>query len=457
MNTSAVTDPRHVSARRLLELGSYDEAIQLLDSILRESPNDTNVLNDTAVAYQHRGETLKAEKYLRHALEIRPDHEPAFYNLLDVLNSSYKYISACELFKTYGPDLPSSREKIWYSKQLGIELPNPEEYSASDARNDLKARALRVSQVSLDTKNRFVERIYQRIKRIESLNDLTDEPLVSVCVLAYNHEDFIVEAIEGVLAQKTDYAFEVIIVDDKSTDRTRQILLDFQRKYPNKIRVLLAEHNLYSINRHLPAIAALSAVRGKYVALCEGDDYWIDESKLQKQTDLMEANPDCAVSFASVMFKYENSQRDSFAWPTLNRFEYTLSDILGQYFIPTCSAVLRSDLVSSVPGWLIREARDTWWPLYVSAAMQGTVIYIDEIFGVRRKHEGGVYSGLDRVAQIMHDISNLEVYYREFPPERDTIRPRLVNQYAKLLLAGDHSKRPLLYKWAKLRYDLIQD
>lgn len=112
-------------------------------------------------------------------------------------------------------------------------------------------------------------------------------PMVSVFMMAYNHEKFISEAIEGVLMQKTNFDFEIVIGEDFSKDNTRQIILDYQQKYPGKFKLLLHKKNIGAVENQM---AVFKACTGKYIALCEGDDYWTDPLKLQKQVDFLEAN-----------------------------------------------------------------------------------------------------------------------------------------------------------------------
>lgn len=127
---------------------------------------------------------------------------------------------------------------------------------------------------------------------IANWNELPSAPLVSVYMLTYRHEKFIAQAIEGVIAQKCNFPIELIIGEDCSPDDTRKIVLDYQRRYPNLIRVLISMRNVgaYANGRRCQL-----ATRGKYVALCEGDDYWHHSYKLQMQVDLMEANPEIVV------------------------------------------------------------------------------------------------------------------------------------------------------------------
>lgn len=134
----------------------------------------------------------------------------------------------------------------------------------------------------------------------------SNHPLVSVLMLAYNHESYIAEAIEGVLSQTSSYSFELIVSEDCSTDRTREIALDYQSRYPDLIRVLYSEKNIGMMKNFT---RALKACRGKYLAYCEGDDKWIDPLKLQLQIDYLEANPDCGLVYSDYDRKHETSGR----------------------------------------------------------------------------------------------------------------------------------------------------
>lgn len=119
-------------------------------------------------------------------------------------------------------------------------------------------------------------------------------PLVSVCMITYNHEKYIREAIEGVLMQKTTFPIELIIGEDCSADNTRKICVEYQKKYPDIIHPMFSEKNLGMIKNFIETI---QASKGKYIAFCEGDDYWTDPYKLQKQVDFLDANSDYSCCF----------------------------------------------------------------------------------------------------------------------------------------------------------------
>lgn len=123
---------------------------------------------------------------------------------------------------------------------------------------------------------------------------------VSILCLAYNHEQYIADAIEGFLKQKTNFPFEVIINEDASTDGTAQIIREYEQKYPDIIRPIYHKENQYSQCVNINDAYMVPLARGKYIALCDGDDYWTDPLKLQKQYDAMEQNPTCHMCLHNV-------------------------------------------------------------------------------------------------------------------------------------------------------------
>ncbi|MBN2885029.1 glycosyltransferase [Patescibacteria group bacterium] len=121
---------------------------------------------------------------------------------------------------------------------------------------------------------------------------LITEPMVSIGCLTYNHEAYIKEAINSFLMQETNFPFEIIIYDDGSTDANRQIISDYAAQYPNIIKTIFPEQNQYQFHKRVNIDFVYTHARGKYIAICEGDDYWIDSLKLQKQFEVLEDNPE---------------------------------------------------------------------------------------------------------------------------------------------------------------------
>ena len=198
---------------------------------------------------------------------------------------------------------------------------------------------------------------------------------VSVSMITYNHEKFIAQAVESVLMQKANFEYELVIGEDCSTDNTRQILLEYQKKYPDKIRLLLPEKNL---GMQKNAINTLQASRGQYIAALEGDDYWTDPLKLQKQVDFLEANPDFAICFHNVAIINEDyPERNRLNNDDLTPEISTLDNLLeGNNYIATCSAVIKTNLIQNLPDWFTSLPFGDY-ALYLIAARHGKIKYIN--------------------------------------------------------------------------------
>src|SRR5215208_3554649 len=146
---------------------------------------------------------------------------------------------------------------------------------------------------------------------------MNEQLLVSVSVITYNHERFIVQALESILIQKVNFKYEVIIGDDCSTDNTRKILEEYAVKYPDRIKLILHEKKGEGIPGKLNFISTIEAARGKYIALLDGDDFWTDESKLQKQVDFLEKNPGYSICFHKASILYDGT--DTFSYRDVNK------------------------------------------------------------------------------------------------------------------------------------------
>ena len=116
--------------------------------------------------------------------------------------------------------------------------------------------------------------------------------MVSICCLTYNHAPYVRKCLDGFLMQQVDFPIEIIIHDDASADGTQNILREYQKKYPDLFHLILQTENQYSKGKQVAMEFLFPKVKGKYIAFCEGDDYWTDSHKLQKQVDFLEAHPD---------------------------------------------------------------------------------------------------------------------------------------------------------------------
>ncbi len=136
-----------------------------------------------------------------------------------------------------------------------------------------------------------------------------NKTIVTVITLAYNHESYIRECLEGIVMQKTNFAYELLIHDDASTDNTANIIREYEGKYPEIIKPVYQTENQYSKKTGIIRNILLPRIKSKYIAMCEGDDYWTDPYKLQKQVDFLEANPDYGVVYANVDYLFQDKNK----------------------------------------------------------------------------------------------------------------------------------------------------
>ena len=138
-------------------------------------------------------------------------------------------------------------------------------------------------------------------------------PMVSICCLAYNQKKYIGKTIESFLTQKTSFEYEIIIHDDASSDGTQDIIREYAEKYPHKIIPVFQKQNQYSKGVENSITFCYPRARGKYIALCEGDDYWCDDYKLEKQVAIFESNPECTFIFSNgYSYDEKNNKMTSF-------------------------------------------------------------------------------------------------------------------------------------------------
>lgn len=222
------------------------------------------------------------------------------------------------------------------------------------------------------------------------------KPVVTVIMVTYNHERYIRQAVESVLAQEAPFAYELVIVEDCSTDATRDIVCELARAHPERIRLRLSEKNQGYQHTFLKAIEEAPS---PYVALLDGDDYWTSAHKLRRQVEYLDARPDCSLCFHNVDILFEGENRIEDGNPPDQKEHSTLADILDHDFINTCSTVIRKEAFGTLPSWYAAENCPDWW-LFVMAAQRGRLAYLPEKMAVYRVHSGGVWSGKDRVAQL---------------------------------------------------------
>ncbi|WP_242034424.1 glycosyltransferase [Dysgonomonas sp. BGC7] len=216
--------------------------------------------------------------------------------------------------------------------------------------------------------------------------------MVSVSMITYNHEKFIAEAIEGVVMQKTDFPFKLVIGEDCSTDSTREICIEYQKKYPDIIRLRLPETNQGMM---LNWINNISSGQGKYIALCDGDDYWSDPYKLQKQFDFMEAHPDfalCSHKVHTLMCGHLDENIE------MERDVLTTEDILAKdWGLLTASIFFRKE-AHKTPDWYYK-VKNGDYALQLIVSLSGKIKFLPDYMAVYRQHLGGMSSTLKPLNQ----------------------------------------------------------
>ena len=219
-------------------------------------------------------------------------------------------------------------------------------------------------------------------------------PVVSICSLAYNHEKFIRKCLDGFFMQETAFPVEILIQDDASTDNTANIIREYEKQYPHIIKPIYQKENQYSKGVNSSLTFILNCAKGKYIALCEGDDYWTAPNKLQMQVDFMESHPDYSGCFHNVNVVYEDGSKSMHPMlPQSFKNTFTVQDLAVDNCIPTCSNLFRARLFPDFPPWYARMPIGDW-PLHVLNAEHGDIGYIDRILAVYRVHGGGVWSSL---------------------------------------------------------------
>jgi len=214
---------------------------------------------------------------------------------------------------------------------------------------------------------------------------------VSVLVMTYNHEKYISQALDSVLMQQTSFDWEVLVSEDCSTDQTRQIVQEYAARHPGLLRLILSEKNLHS---NEVVARGIRAAAGQYLALLDGDDYWITSEKLQTQVDFMDRHPESTVCFHQALVHDERAHRPDWNWTPTNQKEIsTLQDICMDNFIATSSTMFRRRAIEGPPEWYIAFFPITDWPLHILYAERGTIAYLPKTMSVYRHHEGGAYSG----------------------------------------------------------------
>ncbi|MFN4147629.1 MAG: glycosyltransferase family 2 protein [Runella sp.] len=260
--------------------------------------------------------------------------------------------------------------------------------------------------------------------------------LVSVVILTYNQKNFIAKAIESALSQKTNFDFEILVGDDFSTDGAREIIFEYQQKHPDKVKAVLHPKNLGQ-NGLFNTIETLKLAKGKYIAPMDGDDYWTDTAKLQRQVDFMEANPTFSACFHNALITYEDGSPSHVLNPPDQKAVTTVEDLIGEdeiWFMATSAVMFRNELMY-YPEWFLQSSSGDI-PRYVILAKHGPIGYLPEVMSVYRKNRGGA-SFRDNYVDAHFLYNRIKMYKginQELHYQYDKPLKRNIARYYRMLL-----------------------
>jgi len=226
------------------------------------------------------------------------------------------------------------------------------------------------------------------------MTDDQEDVMVSIICLTYNHENYIADAIEGFLMQETDFRYEILIHDDASTDSTAEVIRSYEKKYPHLIKPVYQKVNQYSKNIKISPTFIYPNAKGKYIAICEGDDYWTDPKKLQIQFDCLENNPDVVCCYHNDCVLDKNGIKKEPRLESVNERSFTSYELMAcqAHILPLTVFFRNLDILKNYPP----EAKyvknsDTF--LFSILGQYGSGMYLPAIKpAVYRVHEGGVWS-----------------------------------------------------------------
>jgi glycosyltransferase involved in cell wall biosynthesis len=253
-------------------------------------------------------------------------------------------------------------------------------------------------------------------------------------MISYNQEHYIEQSLMSALNQETSFHYEIVIGDDCSNDKTGDIIRHIQSEFPDIITILPRPKNLGPFYN---ALDTQKQCKGEYVAFLEGDDYWTNKNKLQKQVEYLDEHPEYVLCFSNAFEFYEDgtNREPVIEGPPKIKKYYTLIDVLEGNFIPTATVVYRNGIIKSYPDWFT-ELEQCDWSLYVMLAKSGDIGYLPEILAARRAHQGGLWFGANHNNHLKSRIKSLRTFDKHLNYQYTEKIQRIVEGYTfKLALA----------------------
>lgn len=266
---------------------------------------------------------------------------------------------------------------------------------------------------------------------MEKLNCGAVNPLVSICCATYNHAPYIRQCLDGFVMQKTNFPVEILIHDDASTDGTQDIIREYEQRYPDIIKPIYQTKNQYSKGVKVSLVYNYSRARGKYIALCEGDDYWTDPYKLQKQVDFLESHPDYVMCSHRFDQYYEDEQclvKDPDE--AFQGTDYDLKNLIGgKWLTQTLTVMYRRSALDLKQYESYGMSMDII--LLYALLKNGKGYCFPEVMGVYRYHDGGVWSEVSQNQRRLVEFkARLAIYKVE---QSDMAAMFILYQFAKAM------------------------
>ena len=271
---------------------------------------------------------------------------------------------------------------------------------------------------------------------------------VSVLVLSYNHEQFIQQTLESILNQKTSFEFEVLIGDDCSTDKSREVIEELYRLFPDRLKKIYPSQNLGPNNNY---VNCFKNSNGKYIAFCEGDDYWIDTLKLQKQVDFLEKHNQYGGVCGEVV-AYDVEKKREVKYPLRKKGKMDFNTIVRQNAIHSNTTLFRRTLVDLDSLNSISNLSIGDWYLHLLVTQKKPYYYLSEYFSLYRVHKKGVFSKKTdfyrsfQKAKLLHIFKKLDALEDNY----DKIRESMSNQIFRALKVASKNDKPEVKKLFKI-------
>ncbi len=277
---------------------------------------------------------------------------------------------------------------------------------------------------------------------------MREEIMVSINCITYNQEEYISEAIESFLMQKTTFKYEILIHDDASTDNTASIIKEYEEKYPHIIKPIYQKENKYSKGIKIGYEYNVKRAKGKYIAMCEGDDYWIDPYKLQKQVDYMELNPECTLCMHEVkLIDASSKESTGFIKPYNYSTKCSIEDMIigGGGFVGTNSLLFPREIFENPPEWYFNCPVGDY-PLQILLTYKGYAYYMNENMSVYRTNAKNSWTEqmctgkVEKWAKLMDDINTMLDEFDNFSSKQyNTVicKTKKRNEFEKALVRAD--------------------